>query len=123
MSLSVSGFFFKWPRPPATARPEQNCKPAPISNKSNRACQAKTGRRGKRAANTARPNQKQAQPRRLINHDVQHFNIRFSHALAGQTGDTADGFFHIAFHNTLARRKNLALHGEIVRGDGGIHCG
>ena len=60
-------------------------------------------------ANTARPNLKQAQDhartRRLINHDMQHFNIRFAHALAGQTGNAADGFFHITFHDALASGK------------------
>ena len=126
MSLSVSGFFFKWPRAPAKTRPAQNREWLTIRHKSNRACQAKPGRRGKRAANTARPNLKQAQDyartRSLINHDVQHFNICFAHALASQAGNAADGFFHIAFHNALARRKNLALHGEIVGSDGGIHC-
>ena len=126
MSLSVSGFFFKWPCAPAKAHLAQNCKTAPISHKSKRACQAQTRQaRQWRSKNGTSVDQAQAQNQtqacRLINHDMQHFNIRFAHALAGQTGNTADGFFHIALHNALASGKNLALHGEIVGSDGGIH--
>lgn len=128
MSLSVSGFFFKWPCAPAKTLPVQNCDLRPATTKTSAPVRLKPGRRGNGAGKHSTAvdmaqdqAQDQAQARRLINHDMQHFNIRFAHALAGQTGDTADGFFHIALHNALASGKHLALHGEIVRGDGGIH--
>ena len=92
-------------------------------HKINRACQAQNPTGAAIAQpNTARHNQEQAYACRLINHDMQHFNIRFAHALASKAGNTANGFFHIALYNTLARRKNLALHGQVVCSDSGIHC-
>lgn len=122
MSLSVSGFFFKWPCAPAKTLPVQYCDLRPTTTKASAPVRPKPDRRDKiGTAVDPTQAQNQAPARSLINHDVQHFNIRFAHALAGQTGNTADGFFHIALHNTLASGKNLALHGEIVRCDGGIH--
>ena len=97
---------------------------APASrHKSSRACQAQSPADAANAQQTQHAlNQEQAYAGRLVNHDMQHFNIRFAHALAGKAGNTANGLFHIALYNTLASRKNLALHGQIVRSDGGIHC-